>query len=71
MVHAMRTFDPSCILSSIPGMGEHITFKANGRTAPGYLARPKGSGPGVVVIQEWWGLSKERACDVSTCARPR
>lgn len=37
-------------------MGEHITFKANGRTAPGYLARPSGSGPGVVVIQEWWGL---------------
>lgn len=37
-------------------MGERITFKANGRTAPGYLARPKGSGPGVVVIQEWWGL---------------
>ena len=37
-------------------MGERITFRANGRTAPGYLARPKGSGPGVIVIQEWWGL---------------
>ena len=37
-------------------MGERITFKANGRTAPGYLARPKTSGPGVIVIQEWWGL---------------
>jgi carboxymethylenebutenolidase len=37
-------------------MGEHVTFKANGRTADGYLARPKGSGPGVIVIQEWWGL---------------
>lgn len=37
-------------------MGERITFKANGRMTPGYLARPAGSGPGVVVIQEWWGL---------------
>ena len=37
-------------------MGERVTFKANGRTADGYLARPAGSGPGVVVIQEWWGL---------------
>lgn len=37
-------------------MGEHVTFKANGRMTGGYLARPAGSGPGVVVIQEWWGL---------------
>ena len=34
-----------------------IEFKANGRSAPGYLAQPAGgSGPGVIVIQEWWGL---------------
>src|SRR5713101_7443477 len=37
-------------------MGERVTFKANGTTTPGYLARPKGRGPGVIVIQEWWGL---------------
>ena len=37
-------------------MGERITFKANGTTTPGYLARPTGRGPGVIVIQEWWGL---------------
>jgi len=38
-------------------MGERVTFKANGHNTPGYLARPKsGSGPGVIVIQEWWGL---------------
>ena len=37
-------------------MGERVSFKANGRTATGYLARPKGNGPGVIVIQEWWGL---------------
>ena len=38
-------------------MGETVTFKGNGQDLSGYLARPKsGSGPGVVVIQEWWGL---------------
>ena len=38
-------------------MGEVIEFKANGGTGNGYLAIPeKGSGPGVIVIQEWWGL---------------
>jgi carboxymethylenebutenolidase len=34
-------------------MGEMVTFKSNGHTCDGYLA---GSGPGVLVIQEWWGL---------------
>jgi carboxymethylenebutenolidase len=38
-------------------MGEMVTFKSNGGTAKGYLARPaSGTGPGVIVIQEWWGL---------------
>ncbi len=38
-------------------MGEMIEFQSNGSTAGGYLAVPeRGSGPGVVVIQEWWGL---------------
>lgn len=38
-------------------MGERINFKANGHDTAGYLARPDiGGGPGVVVIQEWWGL---------------
>ena len=38
-------------------MGEMIEFGVNGTTARGYLARPdSGSGPGVMVIQEWWGL---------------
>lgn len=38
-------------------MGDMISFKANGRTADGYLAKPaSGRGPGVIVIQEWWGL---------------
>lgn len=34
-----------------------IEFASNGDTAGGYLAVPEsGSGPGVMVIQEWWGL---------------
>ena len=38
-------------------MGEMIEFPVNGTTAGGYLARPaSGTGPGVMVIQEWWGL---------------
>ncbi len=38
-------------------MGEMVSFPANGRTADGYLALPaSGRGPGVLVIQEWWGL---------------
>lgn len=37
--------------------GAIIEFPANGRKARGYLSKPeKGSGPGVLVIQEWWGL---------------
>jgi carboxymethylenebutenolidase len=38
-------------------MGELIEFPSNGSTSGGYLAVPAaGTGPGVVVIQEWWGL---------------
>ena len=39
-------------------MGEMVTFPSNGGTAGGYLAKPaSGSGKGVIVIQEWWGLN--------------
>jgi carboxymethylenebutenolidase len=38
-------------------MGEMVEFASNGGTAKGYLATPEGGrGPGVLVIQEWWGL---------------
>src|ERR1035438_2258964 len=38
-------------------MGSVIEFPSGGSTDVGYLASPAGgSGPGVVVIQEWWGL---------------
>jgi carboxymethylenebutenolidase len=37
--------------------GRMVEFPSNGRTTPGYLAIPaQGKGPGVLVIQEWWGL---------------
>jgi carboxymethylenebutenolidase len=36
---------------------ETVEFRSNGSVASGYLVKPAaGSGPGVLVIQEWWGL---------------
>lgn len=38
-------------------MAETVEFRSNGSMASGYLVTPPGgSGPGVLVIQEWWGL---------------
>lgn len=39
---------------------ETVTFPANGETGTGYLAIPEGDGPfpGVIVVQEWWGLDE-------------
>jgi carboxymethylenebutenolidase len=48
------------------GSRQNTTFPSGGGTAHGYLAVPdSGSGPGVVVIQEWWGLTDHIAdvCD--------
>jgi carboxymethylenebutenolidase len=37
---------------------QNVTFPSGSGTAHGYLAVPEaGSGPGLVVIQEWWGLT--------------
>ncbi|HEY3165963.1 MAG TPA: alpha/beta fold hydrolase [Candidatus Binatia bacterium] len=47
-------------------MGQMVEFSSNGGTASGYLAIPeKGKGPGVIVIQEWWGLVDhiKKVCD--------
>src|SRR5690242_16369158 len=36
---------------------QNVTFPSNGGQAHGYLKKPdSGSGPGVILIQEWWGL---------------
>jgi carboxymethylenebutenolidase len=42
-------------------MGQMIEFKCpNGSQAPGYLAEPgRKDAPGVVMIQEWWGLNPQ------------
>lgn len=38
-------------------MGEMVTYPSDGTTSTGYLGLPgSGTGPGVIVIQEWWGL---------------
>lgn len=37
-------------------MGEMVSFASNGGTAEGYRS---GEGPGIVVIQEWWGLNDQ------------
>ena len=37
--------------------GQMVEYQSNGGTAGGYLSVPEGgAGPGVIVIQEWWGL---------------
>jgi carboxymethylenebutenolidase len=38
-------------------MANKVEFPSNGGTASGYLFTPPGGrGPGVVVVQEWWGV---------------
>jgi carboxymethylenebutenolidase len=47
-------------------MGKMVQFPSNGDNTSGYLATPSsGKGPGVLVIQEWWGLVDhiKRVCD--------
>ncbi|HUF93964.1 MAG TPA: dienelactone hydrolase family protein [Candidatus Limnocylindria bacterium] len=47
-------------------MGKMVQFPSNGGDTSGYLATPSsGKGPGIVVIQEWWGLVDhiKRVCD--------
>ena len=47
-------------------MGQMVQFPANGHATAGYLAiPPSGSGPGLLVIQEWWELVEHirQLCD--------
>jgi carboxymethylenebutenolidase len=49
-------------------MGEIIDFPSNGSTGQGYIAVPPNgseSTPGILVLQEWWGLVDQikRTCD--------
>jgi len=46
--------------------GKMVEFPTNAHTTHGYLATPpSGKGPGVLVIQEWWGLVPhiKKVCD--------
>src|SRR5439155_478483 len=50
---------------------QSVEFPVNGETGRGYLAEPDSSGsfPGVVVVQEWWGVDehiKDVACRFAT-----
>ncbi|HUR77461.1 MAG TPA: dienelactone hydrolase family protein [Acidimicrobiales bacterium] len=41
-------------------MAENVSFASNGDSADGYLALPpSGSGPGLIVVQEWWGVNPQ------------
>jgi len=41
-------------------MGDIISFKRpDGSNAHGYLAKSDAGGPGIVVLQEWWGLNDQ------------
>ncbi len=40
--------------------GQSVSFRSNGHDAAGYLSIPAtGKGPGLLVIQEWWGLTPD------------
>ncbi len=48
---------------------QNTTFPSNGGQAHGYLALPPGgTGPGLVVVQEWWGLTSHIATMVDRFA---
>jgi carboxymethylenebutenolidase len=48
---------------------QNVTFPSNGGQVHGYLRKPaEGSGPGVIVIQEWWGLDDHIAAIVDRLA---
>ena len=46
-------------ISLASGAAETVSYKSGPETVSGYLAAPEGPGkkPGLVVIQEWWGLN--------------
>jgi carboxymethylenebutenolidase len=49
---------------------QNVTFASNGGEAQGYLTLPaSGRGPGLVVIQEWWGLTSHIASIVDRFAK--
>ncbi|WP_030269487.1 dienelactone hydrolase family protein [Streptomyces sp. NRRL B-24484] len=48
---------------------QNVTFPSNGGTAHGYLAMPpQSTGPALVVVQEWWGLTSHMVSTVDRFA---
>jgi carboxymethylenebutenolidase len=57
-----RTQRKELSVSDVSNPVQNVTFASNGDEAFGYLALPaSGSGPGLIVIQEWWGLTTHMA----------
>lgn len=53
-----RSHQEHDVSASQPEARQNVSFPSAGGTAHGYLAvPPAGHGPGVIVIQEWWGLT--------------
>jgi carboxymethylenebutenolidase len=49
-------------VSELSNPVQNVSFASNGLEAYGYLALPaSGHGPGLIVIQEWWGLTTHMA----------
>jgi carboxymethylenebutenolidase len=49
-------------MSELANPIQNVTFASNGDQAYGYLSLPpSGSGTGLIVIQEWWGLTTHMA----------
>lgn len=68
----MPTLDPAHgDVKLVTQMVEFPVSGPGGRTTPGYLAHPEGAGPfpGVVVIQEWWGVDAHIKSVVELMAR--
>ena len=59
MKRAAWTASVLLLCAGVAGAGETVSYKSGTATVNGYLARPSGNGPfpGVIVIQEWWGLN--------------
>src|ERR1700741_592352 len=50
------------LMAATANSRQNVTFASNGAQVHGYLRLPaSGSGPGLVVIQEWWGLTSHIA----------